>query len=75
MRYDPDELIAIDENLAELSALQMELSQVTYELNSAGKIVITKTPPGLRSPNLADATMICYQPSRRIVEPWARLAG
>jgi phage terminase large subunit len=75
MPYQPDDLIAIDENLAELSALQMELSQPTYSVNTVGKIVIDKTPAGTRSPNLADSVMIAYQPGRRALDIWARCAG
>jgi phage terminase large subunit len=63
--YEADELIAIDQQLEELLPLTMELSQPTYGINSVGKILIDRAPDGMRSPNLADAVMIAFQPSSR----------
>lgn len=71
--YDVDDLISIAPQLPELLALTMELSQPTYSINTVGKIVIDKAPDGMRSPNLADAVMICYQPASRMLELWAKL--
>lgn len=59
---DPDTLIAIDSTLPELGKLSMELSQVTYSLDTTGKIVVDKKPEGTRSPNLADAVVIAFAP-------------
>lgn len=59
---DPDAIISLDPDLAELSALASELSQPTYSTNGAGKIIIDKAPEGAKSPNLADAVTICYAP-------------
>jgi len=42
-----------------------ELSQPTYSQNTVGKIVINKTPEGSRSPNLADAVMIVFAPTKK----------
>jgi len=75
MPFDPDEIISIDPNLEELTALAQELSQPTYSINTVGKILIDKMPDGTRSPNLADAVMICFNPGRRALEIWARCAG
>ena len=72
---DPDDIISIDPALPELTALTMELSQPTYTINQVGKICIDKTPEGTKSPNLADAVMICYQPATRALDIWERLAG
>lgn len=72
--YEADDLISIDPNLEELLPLTMELTQPTYTLNSVGKIVIDKAPDGMRSPNLADAVMIAFQPSSRGMEVWMKLA-
>lgn len=58
--FDPDTLIAIDGGMPGLRELQAELSQPEWGHNTAGKIVITKTPQGAKSPNLADAVKICY---------------
>ncbi|MGF6878370.1 TerL protein [Paraburkholderia sp. MM5477-R1] len=60
--YDPDEIISIDPELPELTALTMELSQPTFTVNGVGKIVIDKAPEGTKSPNRADAVMIAYHP-------------
>jgi phage terminase large subunit len=57
---DPDKLISIPGNLPHRAKLCMELSQPTYSLNTAGKIVVDKTPDGARSPNLGDAVMIRF---------------
>jgi len=73
MPFDADEIISINPGIPELSALTMELSQPTYSINAVGKIVIDKQPPGTRSPNLADAVMIAFEPSSRCLETWMKL--
>jgi phage terminase large subunit len=60
MKFDPDEIISIPSNLALKSRLSQELSQVTYSLNGAGKVIIDKIGEGMKSPNLADACVICF---------------
>lgn len=72
---EPDEIISINPALPELSALTMELSQPTYTINQVGKIVIDKAPEGTKSPNLADAVMIAFNPGSRFIDVWERLAG
>lgn len=62
--YDPDDLISLDGNMTGLSKLTVELSQPTYSINTAGKILIDKAPDGTRSPNHADACMIVYAPRK-----------
>jgi hypothetical protein len=69
------ELISIDPNLEELLPLTMELSQPTHSINTVGEIVIDKAPDGSRSPNLADAIMICYQSASRSMEVWLKLGS
>jgi phage terminase large subunit len=71
--YSVDDLISIDSQLEELLPLTKELSQPTYSVNSVGKIVIDKMPDGMRSPNLADAVMIAFQPASRALETWIAL--
>ncbi|MFS6935301.1 TerL protein [Klebsiella oxytoca] len=61
-KYDPDALISISSDLPEKEKLIVELGQPTYSINPAGKIIIDKMPDGQRSPNHADAVMICYAP-------------
>lgn len=60
--FDPDQIISISSSLPVLAKLSVELSQVTYSLNEAGKIVIDKAPDGTKSPNLADAVVIAFAP-------------
>lgn len=73
MEYSPDELISIDPNLPYLQQLIGELSQPSYSLNGAGKVLVDKAPDGTRSPNLADAVMILYAPGGSTIDVWAKL--
>lgn len=57
---NPDNIISINSKLPLLNKLTSELSQPTYSLNNAGKILVDKKPDGVKSPNLADALMICF---------------
>lgn len=58
--FDPDEIISIPSSLPLRQKLCAELSQPTFSVNGAGKIVIDKMPDGAKSPNLADAVMIRF---------------
>ena len=60
--YDPDSLISIDSGLERLYQLEKELCQVTVSRGARLKLLIDKTPPGAKSPNLADAVMMAYWP-------------
>jgi phage terminase large subunit len=62
---DPDEIISLSGKLACLSRLTSELSQPTYSINTAGKIVIDKAPEGSKSPNLGDGAMMRMSRTRR----------
>ena len=75
MQVNPDDIISIDAALPELQQLTSELSQPTYSINGVGKIVIDKAPDGMKSPNVADATMIVFQPGGRSLETWAALGA
>jgi hypothetical protein len=65
--FDPDTLISISEDIPVdvRTKLTAELSQPTYYINTAGKMLIDKTPDGTRSPNHADMVMILYSPEER----------
>lgn len=67
LKYDPSELISLDRARlgTELMKLVTELSQPTFSLNGAGKVIVDKAPEGQRSPNHADAVMIVYAPTKR----------
>lgn len=62
--YKTDDLICLSGGIKELTALTMELSQPTYSISTAGKIMVDKTPDGSRSPNLADDVMMLFAPRR-----------
>lgn len=62
---DINEMISIPKTLPYLNKLLSELSQPTYSINGTGKIVIDKKPEGTKSPNLADALMMCFAPVSR----------
>ena len=55
-----DEIISIPSALPLRQKLVLELSQPTFSISAAGKILVDKAPDGTRSPNLADALMIRY---------------
>ena len=66
--YDPDAIVSLSPAIEELRELKSELSQVTYQHNAAGKILVNKAPDGHASPNRADAVMIAFAPVTRGVE-------
>jgi phage terminase large subunit len=76
MPYDPDDLISIDPRLNELVQLSIELSQPTWAMNTIGRIAINKMPDGTKSPNLADAVCIAYNPGSvsQMMRIWQKLA-
>ena len=59
-----DDLISISSACPEHMKLVSELSQPTFQLNGAGKVVIDKQPDGAKSPNLADAVMMRFSGSQ-----------
>lgn len=67
--YNKDDIISIASDLPMLGQLILELVQPQYSINTAGKILIDKTPDGVKSPNLADGIMMLY--SKRFVDIFA----
>jgi phage terminase large subunit len=61
--YPVDELICIDGTLPKLRSLEKELSQPTSGKSARMKLIVNKTPEGTKSPNLADAVVMCYFPA------------
>lgn len=55
-----DDIISISEECPLKMELAAQLSQPTYSVNGAGKLLVDKKPEGARSPNLADALMIRF---------------
>lgn len=70
--YGFDELISIPSVLPMRGKLLQELSQPVFYTNGAGKLIIDKAPQGtaaaakraMKSPNLADAVMMCFAEGR-----------
>ena len=60
--FDPEQGISISTAIVGYSALVAELSQPVYDRSPAGKLFIIKTPPGTKSPNLADSVMMAFAP-------------
>lgn len=63
VKYHPSELISIDSTIPVLRQLEKELAQPTYGKSSSLKMLINKKPDGTKSPNIADAMVMCYFPS------------
>ena len=58
MPYNTDDIVSLDSSMPLLYKLVSELSQATAILSKRGKVMINKTPDGMKSPNLADAVVI-----------------
>jgi len=74
MIYHEDELISIPSDLPELDRLKNELSQPTYDRNTAGKVFVDKQPDGMPSPNHADMVCMLYSPAGMTMSVWERMA-
>jgi len=72
--FNPHDIISIDSRLKGLSTLRMQMQQPTWDLNGTGHILIDKMPDGMKSPNQADAVMICYNPAMSAADAWAKMA-
>ena len=60
--YEADELISLDSTMVLLEQLKKELAQAVRKQSSRLKMLIDKQPDGTKSPNLADAVVMCYWP-------------
>lgn len=66
LSFDSDDMISLPSHLPKLNQLRKELSQATASRSTGAlKLVVNKTPPGTRSPNLADSVVIAYYPIRQ----------
>lgn len=63
--FDPDEIISIDSKLPRKAQLLAELSQPVMLDSATGKLLVDKTPEGMKSPNLADSVMMLFAPRNR----------
>lgn len=60
--YSIDDLISLPSGLPLLRKIEKELSQPTASQSARMKLLVDKAPDGTRSPNVADAIMMCYWP-------------
>ena len=58
--FPHEELISIPSNIENRASLENELSQPTYSEDSAGRVIVDKTPEGTKSPNLADSAVMAH---------------
>ena len=65
IEYPPDELVSISSEISNLYDFTAQLSQATYSLDTGGRILIDKKPEGARSPNKADACVMCFWPVKK----------
>lgn len=75
MDYNEADIISLPASLPMLHQLTAELSQPTYKLNNAGKMLINKAPDGCKSPNLADAVMIAFSLGGNALATWELLGA
>lgn len=63
-----EDVVSLDSNMRNLHTLVRELSQATSSLSSSTmRVVVDKTPEGTKSPNMADAAIMCLFPVNRKV--------
>lgn len=73
-----EDMISISSKIPLLAKLIVELSQVTYGLNTTGHVVINKKPEATKSPNLADGVKMWVAPLSRALDDaasWNRIAA
>ena len=63
--FRPEEMISISSSIPDVRTLIKELSQATVGQNQALKLMVDKTPPGMKSPNMADAVVMAFWPAVR----------
>lgn len=64
MPYNKEDIISIASDFPEHQALCTELSQPVFDIAKSGKLLVVKTPPGFKSPNLADAVCMLFAPMK-----------
>ena len=69
--WNADDLISLPSSLKLLRKIEKELSQATQTQGGRLKMIVEKAPDGAKSPNLADAIVMCFWPvsPRRLIIP------
>jgi hypothetical protein len=62
IEFPASEMISISSDIVKLRQLMRELSQPVIKKSGDLRILVDKKPEGAKSPNLADAIMMCYFP-------------
>lgn len=62
IKYLPEEMISLPSDLPQLRQIEKELSQPIAVKNSRMKLIVDKSPEGMRSPNIADAIVMAFWP-------------
>lgn len=62
IKYPPTELISLSSKIPRLEQLKRELSQPTMDKSGDLRLLVDKKPEGAKSPNMADAIMMCFFP-------------
>ena len=61
-KYNEGDLISLSSEMKNLSQVKAEVSQPIFGEAKSGKMLIKKTPDGMRSPNHGDGIMMRYAP-------------
>jgi hypothetical protein len=64
--FNSADIISISSKITNLTQLTAQLSQPTYKKDGKGRVIINKAPDDSKSPNDADAVVICYAPKQEI---------
>lgn len=76
LSFDHGDMISLPSGLPKLRELQKELGQATASRSTGAlKLVVDKSPPGTRSPNLADAVVMAYCPIEATSVGWMLTRG
>jgi phage terminase large subunit len=67
--FDKNNYLSINPKMRELALLLDELSQVVVKQTGSGKLQIDKTPDDNASPNLADAVVMAFAPTKSALPP------
>ncbi len=65
-RYPIEEMCSFDSKMPLVHQMTMELSQPVKKTSQNGKTMVDKTPDDKKSPNLADACVMKYNPVREL---------
>jgi len=64
IKFNVADMISIDSKLPRLRQLMRELSQPVMKKSGDLRLLVDKKPEGAKSPNMADAMMMCYFPMK-----------